>query len=478
MVALPVACASAACTAGATPFVSASHYGVLFWLGGITTVVVSLASSLTARRALVRQRREHAYQESLLTQRVHEQEAAMVRLANSVLPQAVSRIHHGEAAEDVMTGFRFGEGQGLAPQFQAAGHTIVSAVLEAVQAEEDLRASGQRRMVAIARRVQSQVHRLQVDLRTMQERHDGNPKVFEDLLAVDHSNELIGRVADNIVYLNGGRPGQRWPHPMPLLKVLRGAMSKIEAFQRIKLEKVVEGIAITAPAVPPVMAALAELMDNATRYSPPKSDVIVTAFDVQNGIAIQIEDKGLGLTEEARERNELLLSQSSDLAELGDTPRLGLAVVGQLRATTGFDVALRHGAYGGVCAVLRIPKDLITTAPEAADDLLGIVPAAAAGAMATRGPAPAAAPEPSSRAASGPAPQDEVAVPVGRTSKGLPRRARRIPVAAAESGGAATERPADQAVAPTEPGIRISAFRSAYTDSRDPNSDPQSGKGE
>src|SRR6185503_15025374 len=100
----------------------------------------------------------------------------------------------------------------------------------------------------------------------------------------------------------------------------------------------------------PLIHALAELLDNATRYSPPQTKVHVTAVEVQTGVAIEIEDGGVSLSEEARARAERILTQAQsglDLNDLGETPRLGLAVVGRIARMYQLQVSLRQSAYGG-----------------------------------------------------------------------------------------------------------------------------------
>ena len=122
--------------------------------------------------------------------------------------------------------------------------------------------------------------------------------------------------------LGGARPGRQWSKAVPLYSVLRGAMSRIIDYQRVELHSVSE-VAVVGPAVEPLIHALAELLDNATRYSPPQTRVHLTAVEVQSGIAIEIEDGGVSMSEEARKRAERMLRQAQqgiDLNDLGETP--------------------------------------------------------------------------------------------------------------------------------------------------------------
>ncbi|MFF1871099.1 sensor histidine kinase [Kitasatospora herbaricolor] len=308
-------------------------------------------------------------------------------------------------------------------------------VVETVQAEEDLRESAQLAFVNVARRVQAIVHQQARDVREMEDRHGEKNDVFGDLLHLDHGTALIGRLADSIAVLGGARPGRQWPQDLPLFSVLRGAMSRILYYRRVDLHSVAD-LAVAGSAVEPLIHALAELLDNATRYSPPQTRVHLTAFEVQTGVAIEIEDGGVGLSGEAQARAEDVLSRSSmglDLTDLGESPRLGLSVVGRLAQANGFQVSLRPSAYGGVRAVLIVPRELVT--------VLASSPATppAEFALTTPGPHPAhTVTEPRAEA-------------VELNDRGLPQRRRRTTAAPNPSApGPVTQ--------PVEPGLWLSDF--------------------
>lgn len=334
--------------------------------GLVATLVTAGLSFEAARRgrALAELTRQRLEREHFLHGRMTAQEAQLLHLADEVLPRGVERIQRGDFIEDILTESAAPDGT-VAPELQAAAEAALRTVLEAVDAEETLRESAQRAFVNIARRVQAIVHRQAQDLRAMEDRHGEDPAVFDDLLRLDHGNALVGRLADSIAVLGGARPGRQWGRSVPLYSVLRGAMSRILDYQRVELHPVSE-VAVIGPAVEPLIHALAELLDNATRYSPPHTRVHLTAVEVQSGIAVEIEDGGLSLSEEGRARAERMLREAQagiDLNDLGETPRLGLAVVGRLARANGFQVSLRPSAYGGVRAVLVVPRELITTAP-------------------------------------------------------------------------------------------------------------------
>ena len=346
--------------------VPASARWAVAWCGLVAALAVGALASETARRGrmLTALMRQQAADEYGLRSRLGRQEAQIMLLAEELLPQAVERVQRGDFIEDILKEASPSEGT-VTPEFQTASQAALRAVLEAVDAEEALRESAQRAFVNIARRVQAIVHRQAQDLRQMEDKHGEDPAVFDDLLRLDHGNALVGRLADSIAVLGGARPGRQWGKAVPLYSVLRGAMSRILDYQRVELHPVSE-VGVTGPAVEPLIHALAELLDNATRYSPPHTRVHLTAVEVQSGIAVEIEDGGLSLSEEGRARAERMLQEAQagiDVNDLGETPRLGLAVVGRLAHTYGFQVSLRPSAYGGVRAVLIVPQKLITSAP-------------------------------------------------------------------------------------------------------------------
>jgi signal transduction histidine kinase len=363
--ALISACLTALCTVAAILIVTPHARRAVAVCGLVAVIAVGLACAEIGRRGrtIAQLRWRQVATEQELVRRLELQEAETSRLAVEVLPAAIDRLHHGDSVDEALSGSN--QAPALGAAFIKAHDDVVRSVLDAVKAEEDLRYSAQRAFVNVARRVQAIVHQQFQDLREMEERHGGSPDVFDDLLRLDHGTALIGRLADSLAVLGGSRPGRQWQQPVPLFNVLRGAMSRITDYQRVELHSVVE-VAISGPTVEPLIHALAELLDNATRYSPPQTRVHMTAVEVQSGIAVEIEDGGVGLGEEARVRAERVLTQVNaglDLADLGENPRLGLSVVGRLAQTHRFQVSLRPSAYGGVRAVLIIPRDLATVVP-------------------------------------------------------------------------------------------------------------------
>ncbi|WP_234314578.1 sensor histidine kinase [Streptomyces sp. NRRL F-5135] len=356
---------TAAVTVGTASLVTESARIPLICYGVAATVVVAWYARALHRRAAAARAVHEGYARRIarLERRLTEQDEATVRLGKELMPVAVHRLRQGESPAEVMRAVVDGDERyrGL-PDAQ---RSLLLSVLDLADDEDAMRESAQRAFVNIARRVQAIVHQQASELRAMEEAHGRNPEVFDDLLRIDHGTALIGRLADSITVLGKARPSRQWPKPVPLFSVLRGAMSRILEYQRVDLHSIAK-VAVVGTAVEPLIHACAELLDNATRYSPPQTRVHVTAVEVQTGIAIEIEDGGVSLSEEARRRAERMLAQAQlglGLKDLGDTPRLGMAVVGRLCQMHNLQVSLRQSAYGGVRAVLIVPHDIITTGP-------------------------------------------------------------------------------------------------------------------
>ncbi|WP_329215754.1 ATP-binding protein [Streptomyces sp. NBC_01485] len=355
----------AAATGAAVALVATQARLAVGVCGAVATLLVIAAGAESARRGrLLREvRAEKEQRVAYLEQCVADHGEENRLLAEEFVPNAVEWLRAGNSPREVMRDLT--EGDQLFRDLDDAQRAVVRKILDIVDHEESLRDSAQRSFVSIARRMQAIVHQQAAELREMEEDHGRNPEVFDDLLRIDHGTSLIGRLADSIGVLGGGRPSRNWPQPVPLYSVLRGAMSRILEYRRIQLDSIAK-VNISGLSVEPLIHALAELLDNSTRYSPPNSKVHVNAVEVQTGIAIEIEDAGVSLSEEARAKAERMLEQAMagvDIQDVGITPRLGLAVVGRLCTSFNLEVSLRKSAYGGVRAVLIVPSEMQTCEP-------------------------------------------------------------------------------------------------------------------
>lgn len=366
------AIAMAGATGAAVALVTGPARAALGWFGAMATVLVVAVTAEAVRRGRTvrsqraehaRLRAEHARHTAYLERCIADHDEDFERLAKDVLPYALQLLRGVGSPSGVIR--VLGEPDSPFRDLPVPQRDLLERVLKIIDREETMRDGSQRAFVSIARRVQAIVHQQANELREMEEDHGRNPEVFDDLLRIDHGTALIGRLADSISVLGGGRPGRQWPEPVALYSVLRGAMSRILEYRRIDLSSIAK-VNVDGNSVEPVIHAAAELLDNATRYSPPHTKVHVTATEVQTGIAIEIEDAGVSLSEESRKRAEDMIARAQagfELNDLGEAPRLGLAVVGRLCEAYNMQISLRQSAYGGVRAVLVVPSNMLTSDP-------------------------------------------------------------------------------------------------------------------
>ncbi len=237
-----------------------------------------------------------------------------------------------------------------------------NAELAAVQQEQELNASTQRAFLSVARRILVMAHDQQALLDEMERTHD-DPTLLEGLLKADHAAAQQARLAQTLAVLCGARAGRHWPEPVSLEDVVRGAQSRILPFQRVMIRSRIE-TAVVGAAAEALIHAVAELLDNATRYSPPSTQVFVTLMPVHNGAVIEIDDGGVGMPEQAvaKAADALAGGTGLEVSRLGEVPQLGLAAVGRLSEQYGFRVTLSSAPspYGGVRVVVLLPNALLT----------------------------------------------------------------------------------------------------------------------
>ncbi|MEW2355426.1 nitrate- and nitrite sensing domain-containing protein [Spirillospora sp. NPDC029432] len=320
---------------------------------GLLAVVASITLSLLAARSLSRELRGL--------------QRAALRLAEDRLPGVVARLRRGEEV-DV---------QAEAPPLIIGRTTEVGRVgdaftrvqrtaLETAVSEAHLRKGISRVFLNVAWRSQSLLHR-QLNMLDEMERGTSDPKALEDLFRLDHLTTRMRRHAEGLVILSGASPGRGWSRPVHVDDVLRAAVAEVEDYTRVEVVVVSAQSALIGEVVADVIHLLAELIENATVFSPPPTEVLVRGEMGANGFAVDIVDRGIGLdpAEMAALNERLARPPEFDLA---DSDRLGLFVVGRLAARHGIKVALQPSLYGGVSAVVLVPRKLIVDVNQPEDE--------------------------------------------------------------------------------------------------------------
>jgi signal transduction histidine kinase len=245
----------------------------------------------------------------------------------------------------------------VADAFNQAQRTAVAAAAK----EAETRAGTSKVFLNIAHRSQVVAHR-QLKLLDQAERTQEDPDQLSLLFQLDHLTTRSRRNAENLIILGGGKPGRQWRNPVPLLDVVRSAVGEAETYTGITIEQMPKA-SVAGAAVADIIHLLAELVDNATRFSPPTARVEVRGNVAGRGIVIEIEDQGLGIEREQLEELNETLQKPPDFSvmALSDEPRLGLFVVRQLSVRHGVRVTLTESpAYGGIRAIVLLPLALIT----------------------------------------------------------------------------------------------------------------------
>jgi len=217
----------------------------------------------------------------------------------------------------------------------------------------------------IASRLQAKVARAFVDLDTL-ERSIEDPELLATVFSLDHLVTRIRREVENLSVLGGDAPPSRSSQPAEVNQVLRLAVASTEDYQRI-ITFPLRGTKIHGHVVAELINLLAELLDNATAFTPPQAPKIaLSASRVAAGLAIEVHDRGIGMPPEDIERVNRMLSGNADvdLHQLLGEGRIGFAVVNKLGPRHNIRVELRTNIFGGINAAVVIPHNLLSEPEE------------------------------------------------------------------------------------------------------------------
>ncbi|MEU6894094.1 nitrate- and nitrite sensing domain-containing protein [Streptomyces sp. NPDC046557] len=309
---------------------------------GLAAVAASLVISVRIGRALV-------------VELVSLRNTAL-EIAHRKLPHAMERLRAGQ---DIDIDAETAPGPAADDEITQVGEalsTVHRAALSAAVERAELADGVSGVFVNLARRSQVLVHK-QLTLLDSMERRADDPSELGDLFRLDHLTTRMRRHAESLIILSGAAPGRAWRLPVPLTSVVRAAVSEIEDYPRVEVRRLAEA-AIVGGAVADLTHLLAELIENATQFSPPHTKVRVSGEPVGAGYVIEVEDRGLGMGSTSLDEANRRIEQSEAL-DLFDSDRLGLFVVSRLAARHGIRVHLRTSPYGGTTAVVLLPNSLI-----------------------------------------------------------------------------------------------------------------------
>jgi signal transduction histidine kinase len=318
-------------------------------VGLVATIIAAFAMAWLARR---------------LFHEISSVEATAHRFADQQFPALVGRLRRGEELDldselPVPAPVKTTEVARVA----AAVASIQQTALTAAATETSLRTGISQVFVSLARRSLSLLQR-QLRLIDDLEEKATHPAALADLFPLDHLTTRMRRHAEGLIILSGSVPGRGWTSPVPVIDVVRGAVAEVEDYKRVEVVTDSEDM-VAGSVVADMIHLLAELVENATLFSPSGTRVEVRAERVGNGFAFEIEDRGLGIKPDELDVINDQLGSPADF-DLANADQLGLFVVGKLAARHGVRVFLRPSPYGGTTAIVLIPNSIVTSAAEAA----------------------------------------------------------------------------------------------------------------
>ncbi|MFI0405435.1 nitrate- and nitrite sensing domain-containing protein [Actinomadura sp. 3N508] len=310
---------------------------------GLLAVIASIVMSITTARALVRQ--------------LERLRGAAWELAEKRLPGVVERLGHGETVDVAVEAPPLEFGTDEIGQVGRAFNAVQETAIRTAVEQAELRRGVRDVLLSLARRTQTLVHRQLTMLDTMERRRDIEVKELEELFKLDHLATRMRRNAENLIVLSGALPARGWRNSVPMVDVVRAAVGEVEDYTRVTVLPF-GPVELAGRAVGDLTHLLAELIENAVSFSPPETVVQVGGHLVASGYAIDIEDRGLGMTDDKLAEINARIADPPDF-NLQSSVQLGLFVVSRLAERYNVQVSLKRSAYGGTTAVIVIPRDLV-----------------------------------------------------------------------------------------------------------------------
>ena len=296
-----------------------------------------------------------------LLSELNELRLSALNLSSERLPAVLARLRAGELVQveaetpQLEAGQNVNEIGQLRQAINFAARTAIGAAVDEVAIRRGVNDVFRN----LARRNQSLLTR-QLELLDAMERRVHDPEELADLFRVDHLTTRMRRHAEGLLIVAGGNSGRVWREPVPIVDVMRSASAQIEDYTRIRVTAR-SGASVAGHAVADIIHLLAELVENATTFSPANTPVRIESDNVAKGLIVEIEDRGLGMSEEQIEQiNSKLIDPP--LLDLSGSEQLGLFIAGQLAARHDVKITMRGSAYGGITAVVLIPTTLVIDA--------------------------------------------------------------------------------------------------------------------
>ena len=265
----------------------------------------------------------------------------------TVEPLEIPGLHSGPAVD------------ALAAGIDALRVAVVDATVEAARNRRQTAAA----LAEVGRRNQALLNRTLQYLTALEQR-ERDPEALESLLRLDHLVTRIRRNAESLLVVATSTSTRDWTEPVDMVEIVRGALSEIEAYDRVSVSDL-EPAHVEGSAAGDLSHILAELLENATTFSPPAAWVDVIGYHAENGYVLTVTDSGIGMTStELTAANEVL--EGTVPFDPSQSTSLGLHVAGRLGLRHGIEVRLHPAENGGIVAAVCLPDPLLAFDEEGA----------------------------------------------------------------------------------------------------------------
>ncbi|WP_428815124.1 nitrate- and nitrite sensing domain-containing protein [Streptomyces albus subsp. chlorinus] len=281
-----------------------------------------------------------------------------VAIAEDTLPGVVARLRRGQPVDDDALPAVSGDQDEVGRISDAFARVVSVSVDGHAQLAAERHGFGVF-AAGIASRTGNLVSRQLALTDELQDAFGHDEELLAGLMRSDQLTVGMRRQIENLLILAGGEIPDPHTEPMRVADLLREAAAEVEDFRRIERQALDE-ISVEPRVVSEISHLLAELLDNATRFSPPQSKVVVRGELVSDGLLVEIEDRGPRVTAATYEEMNARLRSAPPYSVLAENAhRLGLFVVGHLAEQLGATVTLRRSVYGGTSAVVILPENLL-----------------------------------------------------------------------------------------------------------------------